>query len=206
METFKIRSSQSGKLMTNPRSKKARERGDLSKTTISYIEQWVKEQIYGVKKQFSSKEIEKGIRLEDEAIDKAIDWLNLPMTLKNEQQFEDDWFTGEPDLILDDEIIDIKCSYDCFSFPLLEKDIPTKDYYYQLQVYMHLTGKRKARLVYVLLNTPEDLVYGEPEDYSNLDSKYRIKTFDVEFDPEVIETLKQRVEKARKIIENNYSL
>ena len=31
-----------------------------------------------------------------------------------------------------------------FSFPLFETELPEKDYFYQAQVYMHLTGKKKA--------------------------------------------------------------
>lgn len=124
----------------------------------------------------------------------------MPFVLKNEKYFEDDYFCGTPDLILEDEILDIKNSWDCFTFPLFENEIPTKDYFYQLQVYMHLTGKRKARLVYVLLNTPEDLTWETQNDYSSLDKKYRIKTFSIEYDESVIEDLKQRVINIREFI------
>ena len=48
---FKCRASALGKLMTNPRSKSE----TLSQTTKSYLEEWVKEQIYGIKKQINSK-------------------------------------------------------------------------------------------------------------------------------------------------------
>jgi len=46
MKLFKARASSSGKLMTKPRSKSE----VLSKTTKSYLEEWTKEQIYGVRK------------------------------------------------------------------------------------------------------------------------------------------------------------
>jgi len=195
-ENFKIRASAAGQIMTNPQKKT-----DLiSKTTVTYIHNWIKESIYGVRKEVKSKYLNKGITLEDEAIDTAITWLDLPFVLKNEQYFEDDYFCGTPDLILEDEILDIKNSWDCFTFPLFENEIPTKDYFYQLQVYMHLTGKRKARLVYVLLNTPEDLTWETQNDYSSLDKKYRIKTFSIEYDESVIEDLKQRVINIREFI------
>ena len=195
-ENFKIRASAAGQIMTNPQKKT-----DLiSKTTITYVYNWIKESIYGVRKEVKSKYLNKGITLEDEAIDSAITWLDLPFVLKNEQYFEDDYFCGTPDLILEDEILDIKNSWDCFTFPLFENEIPTKDYFYQLQVYMHLTGKRKARLVYVLLNTPEDLTWETQNDYSSLDKKYRIKTFSIEYDESVIEDLKQRVINIREFI------
>ena len=65
---------------------------------------------------------------------------------------------------------------------------------------MHLTGKRKATLCYVLMNTPEHLSYEEPQDYSEVESKYRIKTFDIEYDTEIIEKLIERVKISREYI------
>ena len=193
---FKIRASASGQIMTNARSKSEL----ISETTKTYVQEWLKEHIYGVRKQINNKYLNKGLMLEDTAIDKAIEWLDLPFTMKNEKFFEDDFFTGTPDLIVDGVVYDIKCSWSCFSFPLFEKEIPTKDYFYQLQTYLHLTGCKKAVLTYVLLNTPEELTYEEKHNYDNLDKQYRIKTFDVEYNAEVIEDLKQRVLNVREYI------
>lgn len=195
---FKIRASAAGKLMINPKAKTETE--TLSETTKTFLEESLKEQIYGVRKEIDSKYLTKGIELEDEAIDYVTTVLDLPFTIKNTQHFEDEYFTGSPDLILPDEVIDIKCSWDCFSFPLFEKVIPTKDYFYQLQVYMHLTGLKKARVVYVLLNTPQELSYSEAHDYSNVDTKNRIKCFEVEYSLEVIEVLIERVIESRKYL------
>lgn len=193
---FKSRASASGRLMPNPRDKKEL----LSETTKSYVQEWLKESIYGVRKEIKNKYLSKGLKLEDEAIDKAIEWLDLPFTLKNETFFEDDFFTGTPDLIVNETVYDIKCSWDCFTFPLFDKEISTKDYYYQLQVYMHLTGCKKAVLTYVLLNTPEELTYEEKHNYDSLDKKYRIKTFEIEYSSEVIEELIKRVINVREYI------
>ena len=197
IQDFKIRASASGQIMTNPRSKNEL----LSETTKTYVFDWLKESIYGYRKELNNKYVTKGLELEDEAIDKAIELLDLPFTLKNEQFYEDEYFTGTPDLIIKDTVYDIKCSWDCYTFPLFDTEIPTKNYYYQLQVYMHLLGLKKAKLVYVLLNTPENLSsWEQPKDYSELDKKYRIKTFDVEYSEEVIEDLKQRVTNIREFI------
>ena len=196
MELFKLRASCVGKITSNPKSKEAL----ISETSKTYVEEWVKSQIYGVRKSIQNKYLEKGIEFEDQAIDKTIEWLDLGFVLKNKTRFEDEFFTGEPDLILEETVIDIKNSWDCFTFPLFENEIPTKDYFYQLQVYMHLTGKRKAKLVYVLLNTPA--TYNTEEiDYSNIDKKYRIKTFDIVYDECIIEDLKDRILKIRTYIE-----
>lgn len=202
MKTFLARASASGKLMTAPRSKTE----TLSETTKTYLKEWAVSEIYGYQKEIKSKYITKGLTKEDEAIDKAIEWLDLDFVLKNEKYFEDDYFCGTPDLITDDEVIDIKNSWDCFTFPLFDNEIKNKDYFTQLQVYMHLTGKRKARLVYVLLNTPEEMQWEQQLKYDDKPKELRIKAFEVEYDAEFIETLKSKVIESREYINNNLKL
>lgn len=200
-EKFKIRASASGKLMTEPRSKSE----TLSETTKTYVKEWLTEKIYGIPKEIKSKYLDKGNALEDTAIDKAIEWLDLPFAIKNEKFFEDDFFCGTPDLIVDGVIYDIKCSWNNFSFPLFENEIPAKDYFYQLQVYMHLTGCKKAVLTYVLLNTPDFMIYETKHEYDAMDKKYRIKTFEIYYKSEVIEKLQKKVENVREYLETlNY--
>jgi hypothetical protein len=193
---FKIRASAVGKIMTNSKKK-----GELSKTTLSYVDEWLKSKIYGVNKDISSKYTEKGHRCEDNAIDFVSDQFGEFM-IKNEEYFQNDFLTGTPDIITKDEIIDIKNSWDCFTFPLFEKELPNKDYYYQLQAYMYLTGKRKAKVVYVLMDTPEDLLgyYNKVVSYQNIDSKYRIKVFEVEYSEEVIKAIRERVNEIQEYI------
>ena len=196
MREFKIRASSAGKLMTNPRSKSE----VLSKTTKEYLQQWIKEQIYGVRKNIKNKYLSKGIQVEDDAIKYAAKELGWLFAEKNDEFFMDEYFCGTPDVILEDTIVDIKSSWDCFTFPLFYKNNPSKDYYYQLQTYMHLTGKRKAELVYVLMNTPEHLTYEDSHDYSEVSSEYRIKIYPIEYDEEVIKNLQEKVEQARVYI------
>lgn len=199
---FKCRASASGKLATNPTAADAKKGAVLSKTTISYLKEWLTSEVYGYQKEIKSKYIEKGNLMEDAAIDYAIQMLYLPFVLKNETHYMDEYFIGTPDIVTDDEVIDIKCSWDCFTFPLFDKEVPTDDYIYQLQVYMHLTGKRKARLVYVLMDTPEHMHWERALTYGHLDAKYRIKTFDVPYDAETITMLHTRVIAAREYIQS----
>ena len=194
---FKIRASASGKLMTKSRSKD----GALSKTALSYVQDWYKEQIYGVKKNIDNKYLRKGISVEDNAIDYAATELGWLFAEKNEEYFEDSHFCGTPDVILDDTIIDIKSSWDCFTFPLFEDEIPNKDYYYQLQAYMALTGLKKAQLVYVLMDTPES-IERDAVSYESVESKYRIKIFDVDYDDEVVESMRDKVQYVRDNVIN----
>jgi len=59
-----------------------KDKKELSETSKTYAENWLKEAIYGVRKEIKSKYLTKGLTLEDEAIDTAINWLDLPFVLK----------------------------------------------------------------------------------------------------------------------------
>lgn len=213
MKQFKIRASASGKLM----GIKA-----LGKTGESYLQEWLKEQIYARKKEFSNKYTTKGLMVEDWSLDFISECLNINNCFKNDEYFENDYFTGSPDVILEDCIIDVKNSWDAFTFPLFDDEIPNNDYYFQGQVYMALTGKRKYKLIYTLLDTPMELIQKEAfffardngmelneelindfknrYSYSNIDSKYRIKVFEFDYDQTVIDKLITRVEESRNYL------
>jgi hypothetical protein len=187
---FKIRASAGGKLMTEPRAKSE----TLSETTKSYLKEWAISQMFGVKNEIKSKYTERGLQDEDKAIDLMMTVLDLPFTIKNEQSFENDYFCGTPDLIVGDTVYDAKCVWSCFTFPIFEKELQNKDYFYQLQIYMHLTGCKKAVLSYVLLDN--DVIGHKYE----VDSKQRVKTFEFEYNPEVIEKLKDKVILSREFL------
>jgi hypothetical protein len=189
-QIFKIRASAGGKLMTEPRAKSE----TLSETTKSYLKEWAISQMFGVKNEIKSKYTERGIQDEYKAIDLMMQILDLPFTIKNEQFFEDDFFCGTPDLIVGDTVYDAKCVWSCFTFPIFDKEIPNKDYFFQLQIYMHLTGCKKAVLSYVLLDN--EVI---PHIYK-VEPKQRIKTFEFNYEPEIIEKLKNKVILSREFL------
>lgn len=197
--------------MTNPRSKTE----TLSKTAASYCQQWLKEQIYGRKKEFDSKYTNKGNIVELESLNYIAKELDYDSIAKNEESFENEFLTGTPDAILDDHIIDVKNSWDCFTFPLFYSNVPNKDYYWQAQGYMALVGCDSYRLIYTLMDTPEELIekeyFGSNLDYETfsshykykgIESKYRIKVFDIYKNFEDIERIYTRVEECREYINN----
>ena len=219
MKQFKIRCSAIGLIMTN-----AKKKGELSKTAQSYCKDWIKEQIYSRRKEFTSKYTDKGNIVEDTSIDTIGNYLNLGMIIKNEEDFSNDFMTGTPDLNLSELVIDAKNSWDCFTFPLFETDIPDKKYYWQLQGYMALTGKDKAMLCYTLEDTPLNITEREAyyhcksngfdeldqdvfnefvhkHTYSDIDIKYKIKIFDVARDNDAIMAIQDRVIECREYIE-----
>ena len=188
LKEFKIRASSVSQIMTNPRTKSEL----LSQTCKSYLEIWIKEQIYDTQKTIKSKYLTKGTDVEELAIDYYAEQKNLGFVLKNQDYFSDDFMQGTPDLIHNNTLYEFKSSWDCFTFPLFETE-PDKAYVMQCQVYMALTRLKKAKLVYTLQNTPDELVWDEATDYSDISSNYRIKEFDIEYDPEFIESVKERV-------------
>ena len=213
METFKIRSSAINGIMTKPKRK-----DDLiSAGAKTYCKNWYTEKIYERTQDVTSKYMDKGNIMEDNSIDFIAEYLNYDRLIKNDEWFENDYMTGTPDVITDNEIIEVKNSWNCFTFPLLEDNIPTKGYYYQTQGYMYLTGLKKAKLIYTLMDTPEHLIEKEYrynsdnnfldyEDFkkkyifSNLEDKYRIKIFEIDYDEDVVNTIIDRVNSCREYL------
>jgi hypothetical protein len=195
IKEFKIRCSAISDIMTNPRSKSDL----LSQTCKTYLETWVKEQIYETKKEIKSKYLTKGIEVESQALEYYSDVNDLGFLVINQEHYENPFMTGTPDLIFKETVYDFKSSWDCFTFPLFENEVD-KGYWMQLQGYMHLTGLKSAKLVYTLQNTPEELVYGEAKDYSEIDCKFRIKEFWFDYSPEFIVSVEARVIECREYV------
>jgi len=214
---MKIRCSALGKIMTNSKSK-----GEvLSQTAKTYLKELALEEKFGIKKEISSKHTDKGIQQEDLAIEMASQVLNLPFALKNTEYFENEFIKGTPDLILEDEIIDIKCSWDGTTFPWFEDELPNKDYFWQMIGYCWLTGRSKARVVYCLVDTPEDIVQDEirrtswkkfeidvteetetevraKHEFSHISENKRVRAFQVELNESNIEQIKEKLLHARE--------
>lgn len=217
MKKFKIRCSAIGQIMTNGKGKET-----LGMTTKSYVESWIKEQLYDRKKEFSNKYTNKGLAVEQDAIDYVSDVLGYGFLLKNEESLKNDYLTGTPDIILNNLVIDIKSSWDCFTFPLFEDEIKNQDYVWQGQGYMALTGAETFRVIYVLMDTPEDIIFREASSfcwkndmelndeilkeftekmtYKNIPHELRTKTFEFKRDEEKINSIYKRVEECREYI------
>jgi len=209
MQQFKIRCSAIGKIMTNDRSGKG-----IGLTVYSYLDQWIKENLYERRKEFSSKQTEKGLTVEQDSLDFIAEQMNYGFLDKNEKEFSNEYLTGTPDIVLKDHLIDVKNSWDCFTFPLFESKI-NPDYEFQGHGYMALTGLDNYKLIYTLTNTPEDLIIREASNYCfknniELDDKIlnefrsrmtydklptglRIKVYEFQKDQAVIDRIYERV-------------
>lgn len=195
---------------------------ELPKTAKSYCEEWLKEQLYCRKREFSNKYTQKGLIVEDSSIDFIGDQLGLGMIFKNEKYFENEWMFGTPDVILRHVIIDAKNSWDPFTFPLFEKNV-NHDYFWQGQGYMGLTGIRKYILAYVLSDTPDNIIEREVRSYcyqngieevdaelydqfranmtyEDIEDSLKLKTFEINYSEKCIDDVKERVIMCRQYI------
>jgi hypothetical protein len=195
---FRMRASQSGLLLTN-----GKDDLKLGASMITYLKKWYAEQKSGVRDEIDSKYFRKGNMCEDEAIDICAERFGLGILEKNIVHFNDEHFNGTPDVITDEFIIDTKCSWDYVTFLDAITSPINKDYEAQLQVYMHLTGIKKAKLVYVMLDTPAEANYGEDIFYSHLPIEQRFFAFELEYDKEMIEAMQEKVINARTFL-NDY--
>jgi hypothetical protein len=174
-----IRASSVGYLMTEPQSKADKEAGLLSKTAQKHLLDVYIAEKYGRKKDIQTKQMKKGIEVEQDSIDLLSMYLKMPFS-KNEKRFTNDYITGFPDIIDNDRIIDIKSSYDLWTFIGNIPDKLDSLYHWQMQSYMWLTGAKSAVIAYCLVNTPESII--EQEKY------YMLKKMDVatEENPEYV--------------------
>ncbi len=215
-----VRCSSLGKLMTDPRTKSE----VLSETAKTYIQEVFKEKELGIYKDFSSRYTDKGIQMEDQAIQFASEVLNWEFVVKNETRFNNEWLTGEPDICTDNLLADIKCSWNGSTFPMFDSTLKNKDYYWQLQGYMMLTGHDTSELVYCLMNTPFEIVEDEvrrehwklhlidedldvrnavqlSHNFDQIPNELRIKRFIVQKDEEAQAKIIERVKEARQYYE-----
>jgi hypothetical protein len=195
----------------------------LPETCKNYLETWAKEQLYNRRKDFYSKYCDKGTTCEPASIEFLSEQLGWGFVLKNEQQFENDFMTGEPDVVLPTAIKEIKNSWDCFTFPLFDTE-PDKAHVWQVQGYMALTGATEAQICYVLMDMPEHLIQrqvnfeahklglmeldAETEAeireqylYSKLAPELRIKAFTIYRSEEAIAAIEQRVKECREYLQ-----
>lgn len=218
---MKIRSSAIGKIMTNPKTK-----GEtLSQTTKTYLQELAVQEVYGIRKEFSSRYTDKGNEVEELSIALCNDVLGLGFIYKNEEHFSNDWITGTPDVNTNEILLDVKSSWDATTFPFFDTELKNKDYFYQLQGYMWLVGKTDALLCYCLIDTPLQIVEDEirrehwkaslieesldlrafvqaKHTFGHIPKEKRVKTFRIAKDDEVIESIKTRIEECREYYNN----
>lgn len=162
-----IRCSAIGKIMTEPKTNAAKAAGELSETTKTYLKELNRSIKYSRQKDFTSKEIEKGLQQEELAIT-LFSLHTRKYFTKNSKRINNDFLTGEPDLFIGSDIehaeegFDTKCSWSLWTFPDADDELDS-NYYWQNMGYMALTGAKKWTTVYCLVNAPAEQITAEKQ-------------------------------------------
>lgn len=220
--TFKFRASSLPDLMTKSRSS-----DPLSETTKSALrELWIKEVYKREKFDTYSKFTDKGIIVESDSLD-LVQTVTGQVYFKNKAQLENEFITGTPDVIFKAKdkapvsVIDIKSSWDIWTFASVDEKVAQKNYYAQLLGYMWLTEAKQGDLIYCLVNTPEEIIANElyklsfrfPEIgtseeadakykrnyiFNDIEASKRMKKFTFQYDEKLVEELKEKIALARQ--------
>ncbi len=194
-----FRASSLADIMTDPKGKDE----ILSVGAKTVISKMAKEFIYGYEEVISSKYMEKGIRVEGKSID-LLNSVLLTSYEKNEERRNNEWITGEADIVADDRIIDIKSNWSLSTFPATPEDGLDKKYEWQGRAYMMLWDKPKFEIAYCMISTPEDLIGWEQKSLHQVDEisrELRVTIVKYERDQALEEKIKVKVNAARAYLE-----
>ena len=211
-DTYKFHPSSLKNLMVEPRLKSE----SLSETTKSFLNELYIEEVFGRKKTelVANKYVRKGTMCETDGI-QLLERVSGITLFKNNVTLENEYLIGTPD-IRKPKLIDIKNSWDLFTFFNVDEDQARKDYYWQLLGYMILENADEASLAYTLVDVPEILVrdeeyrlcyYMEEEEakelchknytFGDIPEELRVKTYTFLRNEEDIAKLLTRIELSR---------
>jgi hypothetical protein len=217
-----IRCSSLSCLYTEPKDKVDRLAGKLSKTAKTHLQSVYISLLWGVEKDITTKQMQKGLSGEEDGIT-LLSMLDDAFYVKNEERKQNDYITGHADIV-HDYVDDLKLSWDAFTF-IANLTEPLSDVYEgQMQGYLWLWDKDVARVRFALIDTPQSIVEGEkyrllrsmdvateesPDFlkawerqqknyyFSHIPIEHRVITKEVTRDEEYIKQIPEKVEKAR---------
>ena len=136
------------------------ELSDTAKALVRKV--WLRNE-KGIYETIKSKFLDKGILKEEDSISLITEVEGI-LYVKNEERIENDFFSGECDIVKDFEnkrlIIDTKTSWSADTFMSSK---PTLDYEVQGQIYMELYDADEFELKFCLVDTPEHLIQREKD-------------------------------------------
>lgn len=187
-----------GQIMTDPRAKTDM----LSKTAITYLEDWIKEKHFWRRKLLKTDAIQKWVECEREAVfilNKALGTNFKKAEYRDWEKMENERCTGHEDIddILNKETIDTKVCETFDTFPILKEEVD-KNYWRQGQAYMRLKWPEYKRhtVAKVLVNSPQWIIEQKLYYcYNNICKKYNdnMKYVDEEYEKEAKQIFLQHV-------------
>jgi len=198
----------------------------LSQTTISALIRQYGRKVYNKKiaaKGDAMSFLKKGTDMEGEAVEllSRIDKKHYQLVTDN---IENEYMVGRCDIIQPGKVIDTKISWNINAFLKSRTSKLTAKYWYQMQGYMELYNTDEAEVVFLLLNTPPELIerekvklqnrfmIGEIDrdkyelDVDNIESAFtyssiplnkRVFRYKIKREPQIFDTVYRKVEKAR---------
>lgn len=199
MREILFRCSSIGKLMTEPKTKAE---GPLSVGAKTYIRELAQQEIFGVEFEFSSKETQKGIEVEDQSISLLNRVRGLSLQ-KNTERKTNGLITGECDLYdaARKRGHDLKSSWSAKTFPGWVVDCEDKLYEWQMRGYMLLWDADEWEVNYALVDTPERLIGFEPlamHVVSHIPEHMRLTSWTIQRDFAKERAIAEKVEAARE--------
>lgn len=198
MSDIKFRCSSIGKLMTEPKTKAE---GPLSVGAKTYIRSLAAQEIFGIDFEVSSKQMEKGLIVEQDSIDLLNRVRGLILT-KNTERKSNDFISGECDLFdaTRKRGHDLKSSWSAATFPIAVVDCEDKLYDWQMRGYMWLWDAGEWEVNYALVDTPEKLIGFEPMQMhlvSHIPEHMRLTTWVIQRDAAKEKLIEEKVRHAR---------
>lgn len=195
----KFRASSLAEIMTDPKSKDKL----LSVGAKTCVENLAKQFVYGYEEEVSSKYTDKGLQVEDRAIE-LYNEVFFTDHRKNTERKTNEWITGECDIYTPAKIIDIKSSWSLPTFPATEAAGRDKTYEWQGRAYMWLYDAPEFEIAYCMVSTPPELVGWENELMHSVDHippELRITVVRYSRDKALEDKIKARVEAANDYLQ-----
>lgn len=198
MSGILFRCSSIGRLMTEPKTLKE---GPLSVGAKTYIRELAQQEIFGVEFDISSKEMQKGLEVENDSIALLNRVRGLDLA-KNTERKTNGLITGECDLFDAQRRRghDLKSSWSAKTFPGWVVDCEDKLYEWQMRGYMWLWDADEWEVNYALVDTPERLIGYESlslHTVGHIPERLRLTSWIVRRDREKEEAIAAKVAAAR---------
>jgi hypothetical protein len=148
--------------MTEPRNKSEK----ISETTKIHLVDCYVSAVHKRREDIFSKVLEKGSSCENDSIT-LLSRVTKRFFKKNDVRLSNEYVTGECDIYVGeainnaDETIDTKTSWSAHTFFRAINKPLEKNYYWQGQTYMALTGAKKHSVAYCLVNSPAKFIEEE---------------------------------------------
>ena len=137
----------------------------LSEGCKTYLKNWVISKYFGRKKQFTSKQTDKGNLVEADAIALVQKYFGTFLCKNEGDVVESDFIRGVCDVVADEYIIEIKSCYMHTTMPYFEKTA-NKEHQIQTQGYLSLYDKPKGFICYILLDMPAEILLDDVRRFS----------------------------------------